>query len=91
MYRVVLVDDERLILEGLSRVIAWGEMGCTVVGTASDGQEGLALIRREFIASMLTVAPSASVRGWMPGASARAAQLISMARARTRAKIRVFM
>ena len=47
MYRVVLVDDERLILEGLSRVIAWGEMGCTVVGTASDGQEGLALIRRE--------------------------------------------
>ena len=47
MYRVVLVDDERLILEGLSRVIAWDAMGCTVVGTASDGQEGLALIRRE--------------------------------------------
>ena len=47
MYKVVLVDDERLILEGLSRVIPWAKMGCTVVGTASNGQEGLALIREQ--------------------------------------------
>lgn len=45
MYRVVLVDDERLILEGLSRVVKWRELGCEVVGTAQDGREGLALIR----------------------------------------------
>ena len=47
MYRVVLVDDERLILEGLSKVVPWQRMDCTVAGTACDGREGLALIRRE--------------------------------------------
>lgn len=47
MYRVVLVDDERLIVEGLTRVVKWNELGCEVVGSASDGREGLALIQRE--------------------------------------------
>lgn len=47
MYRVILVDDERLILEGLSRVVKWRELGCEVIGFASDGREGLDLIRRE--------------------------------------------
>ncbi len=45
MYRVILVDDERLILEGLSKVVRWADFGCEVVGTARDGQEGLALVR----------------------------------------------
>lgn len=47
MYRVVLIDDEQLILEGLSRAFPWESMNCHVVGTASDGLSGLALIRRE--------------------------------------------
>ena len=47
MYRVVLVDDEQLILEGLSKVVKWASYGCEVIGTARDGKEGLALIRRE--------------------------------------------
>lgn len=47
MYRVVLVDDEHLILEGLKRVMPWEKLGCTVVGTASDGREGLQLIREK--------------------------------------------
>lgn len=46
MYRVILVDDERLILEGLSRVVIWQELGCEVIGTAQDGREGLELIRK---------------------------------------------
>lgn len=46
MYRVVLVDDERMIIEGLSRVVPWEKLGCEVVGTASNGLEGLELIRR---------------------------------------------
>jgi len=46
MYRVVLVDDERIILEGLSRVVPWEKLGCTVSGTAANGREGLALVRR---------------------------------------------
>ena len=46
MYRVVLVDDEALILRGLSTVIPWAEMGCEVVGTATNGRSGLELIRK---------------------------------------------
>lgn len=45
MYRVVLVDDERIILDGLARAVPWGDMGCEVVGTAGNGEEGLRLIR----------------------------------------------
>jgi Response regulator containing CheY-like receiver domain and AraC-type DNA-binding domain len=45
MYRVILVDDERLIVRGLSTVVPWEELGCEVAGTAYDGAAGLALIR----------------------------------------------
>ena len=45
MYRVVLVDDERLIVRGLSSVVPWAELGCEVCGTAFDGKSGLELIR----------------------------------------------
>ena len=45
MYRVVLVDDEHIILNGLARAVPWGEMNCQVVGTAGNGEEGLRLIR----------------------------------------------
>ncbi len=45
MYRVVLVDDEQIILNGLSRTVPWADMGCTVAGTAGNGEEGLRLVR----------------------------------------------
>ncbi len=45
MYRVILVDDERLIIRGLSSVVPWGEMGCEIAGVAYDGRTGLELIR----------------------------------------------
>ena len=45
MYRVVLVDDERIILDGLSRAVPWADMGCAVADTAGNGEEGLRLIR----------------------------------------------
>ncbi len=45
MYRVVLVDDERLIVRGLSSVVPWAEFGCEVAGTAYDGLGGLEMIR----------------------------------------------
>ena len=34
MYRVVLIDDERLIVEGLSRVVKWADYGCEVAATS---------------------------------------------------------
>ena len=40
MYRVVLIDDENIIVEGLRRVIKWADYGCEVVGTASGAEEG---------------------------------------------------
>ncbi len=45
MYNVVLVDDERLIVRGLSSVVPWEELGCRVAGAAYDGASGLKLIR----------------------------------------------
>lgn len=44
-YSVVLIDDEQIILEGLKRVVRWADFGCEVVGTASDAEEGAAMIR----------------------------------------------
>lgn len=41
MYRLMLVDDEREILNGLLEVIPFGELGFTVVGTAENGLEGV--------------------------------------------------
>jgi len=45
MYRVVLIDDEKIIVEGLRRIIPWESYGCQVAGTASDAEEGTRLIR----------------------------------------------
>lgn len=47
MYRVALIDDEHIIVEGLRRVLPWEKMDCSVVGTASDGAAGLSLIREK--------------------------------------------
>lgn len=46
MYRVVLIDDESIIVEGLRQVIKWADYNCQVVGTAGDAEEGAALIRK---------------------------------------------
>lgn len=47
MYKVVLIDDEPIILEGMSRGMNWAKWNCKVVGTAGSGKEGLELIERE--------------------------------------------
>lgn len=47
MYKVVIIDDEPIIVEGLSRVIKWEEYGCRLAGTAYDGMEGVNVIREQ--------------------------------------------
>ncbi|MBD5455620.1 MAG: response regulator [Lachnospiraceae bacterium] len=47
MYKVVIIDDEPIIVEGLSRSIDWEAVHCYVAGTAYNGEEGLKLIRSE--------------------------------------------
>lgn len=45
MYKVIIVDDEHIIVEGLSKGINWAKYNCEVVGTAGSGEEGMELIR----------------------------------------------
>ncbi|NOU65897.1 response regulator [Paenibacillus sp. LMG 31461] len=41
MYKLFIVEDEWLVLQGLKLTIPWEEMHCTVIGEARDGQAGL--------------------------------------------------
>jgi len=47
MYKAVIIDDEPIIVEGLSRAVDWGRWDCKVAGFAYNGREGLDVIRRE--------------------------------------------
>lgn len=47
MYKVVIVDDEPIIVEGLSKSIPWDKWNCQVVATGYSGIEGLDLVARE--------------------------------------------
>ena len=44
MYRVLLVEDEPLILEGLCMATPWARYGCTVAGKAYNAEEAERLI-----------------------------------------------
>ena len=43
--RVVLIDDESIIVEGLRKVVKWDKYNCEVAGTAFDARKGAQLIR----------------------------------------------
>ena len=45
MYKVLIVDDEPIICEGLKKSVRWADFNCEVAGTASNGLEGLDLMR----------------------------------------------
>lgn len=40
MFKVMIIDDEQFILEGLKKAVPWGDYNCYVVGEASDGVSG---------------------------------------------------
>ena len=46
MYKLVVVDDEKIIREGLTQTIDWEQMGFTVAGEAENGLKAMELIRR---------------------------------------------
>lgn len=46
MYKVLLVDDERVILEGISSFVNWEEVGTKLVGTAENGIVAYELIQK---------------------------------------------
>lgn len=41
MYRVMLVDDEPLILAGIASMLEWEQYDCRIVGKATNGQQAL--------------------------------------------------
>ena len=45
MYQVVIAEDERLIREGISRLVDWSEYDCEVCFLAEDGVRALDYIR----------------------------------------------
>lgn len=47
MYKVVIIDDEPVIVEGLAKVVEWGKYHCILEGTAEDGESGIQVIRKE--------------------------------------------
>ena len=46
MYKVIIVDDEPIIVEGLKLGIEWANWNCEIAGTASNGLAGLELMRK---------------------------------------------
>jgi YesN/AraC family two-component response regulator len=47
MYKVLIVDDERIVREGISSVINWEEQGLTLLSTAKNGIEAYEIIKND--------------------------------------------
>ncbi|NQX45920.1 response regulator [Paenibacillus tritici] len=46
-YTMVVIDDIRAVVNGISRDMDWSELGIDIVGTASSGEGGLALVKKK--------------------------------------------
>ncbi len=46
MYKVLIIDDESIIRKGIKNIINWKQLDCEVCADASDGIEGIELIRK---------------------------------------------
>lgn len=47
MYRVIIADDDFLVLTYLKQMIPWQDQGFLIVGDAKNGQEAMELLKRE--------------------------------------------
>ena len=46
MYRVGIIDDEPIIVEGMTKSIPWEKYQCRVAGCAYSGQEGIEMVKQ---------------------------------------------
>lgn len=46
LFKVIILDDEDIIIEGLMATVPWNQFNCHVVATAANGRDGLALIKK---------------------------------------------
>ncbi|WP_339204174.1 response regulator [Paenibacillus sp. FSL K6-3182] len=54
MYKVLLVDDEPKIIQGLQRLIDWEDFGMEVVGTVQSAAEAMAIMEGETVHVLIT-------------------------------------
>lgn len=47
--KILLVDDEPFIVQGLQAMIEWEKYGCEIAGTAGNGQEALAFLKENTV------------------------------------------
>lgn len=45
MYKIIFVDDEPLILDGLKQIIDWNKYGISVVGCATSTEDAMVLVK----------------------------------------------
>ncbi|WP_181833238.1 response regulator [Bacillus taeanensis] len=53
-YKVVIADDEKIILKNLTRIIDWHGLNCEIIGTAQNGQEVMEILENEQADLLLT-------------------------------------
>jgi two-component system, response regulator YesN len=63
MYKVLLVDDEPLILQGLKCIVKWEELNLEVAATASNGSEALSILQNQEIDILITDIRMQNVNG----------------------------
>ena len=54
MYKLMLVDDEKLILDGLKYILDWNGMGVKIVHEAKNGKEALDKFKEEPVDIIIT-------------------------------------
>ena len=47
MHKVLLVDDERIILDGISKIIDWEQLNLHLIGTARNGLDAYNIIKEK--------------------------------------------
>lgn len=53
-YRILIVDDEKIVADGLASYINWGEIGFEAAATAYSAEEALRIIKKEKIDVLMT-------------------------------------
>lgn len=54
MFNIFMVDDDRIVLEGLKKFVDWEAMGFRVVGTALSAKEATEFIETKYVDVLLT-------------------------------------
>lgn len=63
MYRIMIVDDEKIIRDGIARVLPWKEMGIGEVYTAASGLEALEIVKKKPVDVMVADIQMAEMDG----------------------------